>query len=84
MSSCLEKGQVSCHLQAYDPVEVSYWGLARHERRGSIWAVSGRSHPPLDIALLIRCGTRIAGALAGSGWFVRRENQRMVGREEGR
>jgi hypothetical protein len=28
MSSCLEKGQVSCHLQAYDPVEVSYWGLA--------------------------------------------------------
>ena len=29
------KARVSCHLQADDPVEVSYWGLPGHERRGS-------------------------------------------------
>jgi len=49
--SCLEKGQVSCHFKLTIPLKLATGGLQRHERRGSICAVSERSHPPLDIAL---------------------------------
>ena len=52
MSSCSEKGKFRAICKLTIPLKLATGGLQRHERRGSICAVSERSHPPLDICAL--------------------------------
>ena len=51
MCPAWKKGKFRAICKLTIPLKLATGGLQRHGRRGSICAVSERSHPPLDIAL---------------------------------